>query len=219
MNQKPKKNDVEDFVVRFCNDALSELKSYDRKLRNKLIKGEETGRTGNYYAGYPKGISIYGIEEKIIKWLIYANLCDRYCMRIEEHLINGKYLDLALSIKPDSDDLDIAIEMKWTGFRKRDGRIYENSRLCMIDDAIKLHKMNFPHKYLMQFAILSEDEYRQIDIDATAEDFYSFDKRYFRDGVLNPKPIFKNSILTWDEHSSPQRFAMLVWEISRLEKP
>ena len=220
MNKKAKKNNVEVFINRFCNDALSELKSHDRKLRNKLLKGEEIGRTGAFYSNFPKGINIRGNTENAIKWLIFANLCDRYCMWLEHHVEeSGKFLDLAMSIKPDSKKFDIAIEMKWVGFQNASGRIYEYGRKGMIDDAIKLHKMDFPHKYLMQFAVLSPDKYQQIDLDATAEVFYGFDKRYFRDGVLNPQPVFNESFPTWDKDSSPRRFTMIVWEIGRREKP
>ena len=211
----PEKKDVDLLMERFCQDALSELKSYDRKLRNKLIRGEETATTHGFYTNFPKGISIYGVTEPIIKWLIFTGLCDKYCMNTEYWTSDGKFLDLALSVNPDSDFLDIAIEMKWAGFRKKDGRIYENYRLSMIDDAVKLHKMNIPYKYLMQFAILSEDEYKRIDFKATYDDFHIFDKRQFRNGVLSPAPIFKNSFPTWDKDSNPRRFAMFVWEVSR----
>jgi hypothetical protein len=135
-------------------------------------------------------------------------------MRTEHLTYNGKYLDLALSLLPDSENLDIAIEMKWVGFRK-DGRIYENSRLRMIDDAVKLHMLDFPYKYLMQFAILSEAGYKHIDFQATADEFHYFDKRQFRNGMLNPKPIFINSFPTWDSDNARLRFAIIVWEISR----
>jgi len=215
MYQISKKNNVEQFMVCFCQDALSELKTYDRKLRNKFIIGEKTGNTGGFYNDYPKGLSIYSITEPIIKWLIYTNLCDRYCMRTEFLTSYGKYLDLALSLKPNNDVLDIAIEMKWAGFRKKDGKLYENSRLNMIDDAIKLYKMDFSYKYLMQFAILNTDEYKKIDFEATVEGFDGIDKRKFRNSQLNPEPIFMNSFPTWDENKNTRRFTMLVWEINK----
>ena len=209
-----KKTDVNQLMERFCQDALTELKTYDRKLRNRLIKGEETGNTGKFYSDYPKGLSIYSITEPIIKWLIYTNLCDRYCMWPELQTSNGKFLDLALFLDPDSGYPEIAIEMKWAGFRK-DGRIDENSRKGMVDDAIKLHGLDFSNKYLMQFSIMSENDYKHIDTHTTAEYFHFFDKRQFRNSVLNHDPIFIDSFPTWDDVCNPKRFAIIVWEINR----
>ena len=208
---KNTKKDVEQFIVNFCQDALSGLKSFDRKMRNKFTKGEETGATSKFYKGYLKGISIYSITEPIIKWLIYTNLCDRYCMRTEHLTDDGKYLDLALSINPDFDP-NIAIEMKWAGFRKN-GSLYENSRLNMIDDAVKLHKMSFSYKYLMQFAILNINENKKINYDTIVKNFYNFNKWKFKNGVLHPEPIFIRSFPTWDEGNNPRRFTLFFGKL------
>ena len=88
-------------MERFCQEALTELNSYDTKLRNRIIRGE-TGNPGNFYSYHQKGLSIYSITEPIIKWLIFTSLIDRYCMLPEHWTSSGKYLDMALYSYPDS---------------------------------------------------------------------------------------------------------------------
>ena len=158
-----KKDKVTELMKTFCSDALRELNSYDTKLRNRIVKGYELSK--NFYQKYPKGLYIYSITEPIIKWIIYTNLIDKYCMLPEHKTSNGKFLDLALYSKSkpciDKHSPDIAIEMKWVSFKKN-GTISENYRKGMVDDAIKLHKLGseYDYKYIMQFAVLNENHYR-----------------------------------------------------------
>ena len=114
-----KKVNVTKFMENFCSDALKELNSYDTKFRNRIIKGYKLSK--NFYQNYPKGLGIYSVSEPIIKWIIYTNLIDRYCMLPERKTRTGKYLDLALYSKPkpcwNNDSPDIAVEMKWVSFK------------------------------------------------------------------------------------------------------
>jgi len=136
-------------------------------------------------------------------------------MRPELPLTNNKRLDLALSSSSKLDNYDIAIEMKWVGFRK-DGRISEWARKSMIDDAIKLHNMDFRYKYIMQFGFLDVNYHKYLNFEASANEFKNFDKRQFRKGVLNPDPIFNKSFSTWDRDRNNKHFTLILWEISRL---
>jgi len=165
-----------------------------------------------------QGLGAYSITEPILKWLIYTTLCDKYCMW-PEHSVNGKLLDLGLSMKPSNINCpDIAIEMKWAFFRKN-GEIKSAWRDEMIKDAVKLYGQKcFEHKYLIQFSFPLKGDYKFIEesIEATASCFHDYiDKRRFRDAKLTF--MFNKSFNTWDAENA-RVFLMLVWKIEQKKR-
>lgn len=212
--------DIDSFVKAFCSDSLRAISDYDSLINNNLKKSIHK----DFYADDVKGIGIYSVTEPIIKFLIYTNLCSKYQMWPEVTFYkNTKLLDLALFHKHLSkqyiDDEtqpwepEIAIEMKWTGFRKN-GEFSVSAIEGMIEDVYKLHKYcDIPNKYVMQFAIIPNSDFT-LNKDLLELQVYEFiDKRKIRKKSVNL--IYSNKFTTFGINEDDDwRFCILLWKIS-----
>ena len=203
------------YVEAFCKDAIKVIKQYNSEIYARL----ERKAVKEFYAEDWKGIGIYSITEPILKWIIFSNLCHKYRMSPEcsNFYADGKLLDLCLYLTDDYEKApDIAIEMKWAGFRN-DKRPSAGWLKQMISDVTKLYQAKTPsNKYFMQFAFISQSEWRNLDekIENTLTDFNNSRKAHkFRNGKL--EFLTKERFLTTDNNDKRVCFVMLVWKIAK----
>jgi len=211
-----KEIDCDEYVEQFCVDAVRVLRKYDKELSNSL----KQKAVKNFYKHDWKGIGIYSATEVVIKWIIYSKLCHKYRMYPESSKFyesDKQLLDLAIYLTDDYEKVpDIAIEMKWAGFRG-DKRPFSNWLKQMINDVTKLYQAKVSsNKYFMQFAFISREEWRSIGevIENTLNDFNNSSKAHrFRNGKLSF--LTKKKFLTENNEEKSVYFAILVWKIAK----
>lgn len=203
------------FVIGFCDDCIGVLKEYDAEIKKNLLESEYT----DFYKYDTKGIGVYSITEPILKFLIFGKLCRKYQIWPEQSASyrGRKILDIALYSKRVKDidgdvNPDIAIEMKWGGFRK-DGTFYQWSVESCIADLYKLRKESrVENKYFMQFIICNADtKWEHKALKAQMMDY--IDRRKLKENEI--KFIYSTSFDTCGSTSDERRsFYILLWKVA-----
>ena len=146
------------YITSFCKDCITVLQKHDAEIRENLLGSDHA----SFYKYDNKGIGLYSITEPILKFLIFADLCQKYQIWPEGTFYRGRnLLDIAMySKKVENIDErkapDIAIEMKWADFTKS-GMFFKWAMTNCIDDIYKIHKeCDIENKYIMQFVRCDE---------------------------------------------------------------
>ncbi|MDR0406199.1 MAG: hypothetical protein LBH54_05290 [Clostridiales bacterium] len=212
-NGVAEKSDRDEYLKKFCDDAIKAIKMYDKEISNNVNKRI----VKDFYKDFWRGIGISSATEPVIKWIVFSKLCLKYKMWSECPCFysDKKQLDLGIYLEDDYETPDIAIEMKWAGF-SADHRLFSNRLEHMINDVTKMYKPKVhSNKYFMQFAFINKNAWHNIDeiIENVQNDFDNRTKSHqFRNGKLSF--FTKRKFLPADVEHKDVYFVMLVWKIT-----
>jgi len=147
---------ADDFVKKFCKMAMVALEMHNKRIEYNLLNT----RFQKFYRNDHKGLSLFGVCERDIQHIIVTELY-RFFPIWPEYVgayTNKQRLDVGLlfEAKPDENgdsEPDIAIELKWAGFKK-DGQLAQYAQQALVDDVVKMKRNCIvKNKYFMQFSI------------------------------------------------------------------
>lgn len=216
-NEAERKN-VDTYVKGFCRKAMIVLNKHDKIIADNLIHAENE----RFYQYDFKGLGFFSICERDIQQIIVTELCKYYPIWPEysEGYKNKQRLDIALEFKgkrDDDDDVepDIAIELKWAGFKK-EGQLYTNSLQSLVNDVLKMKRQCIiPNQYFIQFAIT--DYELDLGNQRTKNKFvksvnYSFYKNQIKNSKLKLLH-YENFNTLGKSQTELLKFNLLLWKI------